>query len=120
MELTPKYLTFTEYRGMGGTLDEGAFLLLEYKAENIIDTYTNKRLRTLEDIPNELKLCVFDLIPQISEDNTNILSERIGNYQITRKDRVEQNKSVRSTVMMYLSNVDVDKTPALYCGLDEN
>lgn len=56
------YLTYLEYQEMGGTLDESAFLDLEFQARSQIDWYTFNRLRNEVVYPEEVKRCIYRLI----------------------------------------------------------
>lgn len=82
-----KYLTYTEYQGLGGTLDETPFNLLEFEARREIDLRTKNRLVGKANIPNEVKVCVYNLINTISlyvsDKNRSIASETVGNYSVS-------------------------------------
>lgn len=86
MVFNGQYLTYSEYQELGGSLTETPFNLLEYQARKEIDLYTKLRLVDLETIPQEVKLCVFDLINtlekyvQDSNFNVNYTSETIDGY----------------------------------------
>lgn len=56
------YLSYNEYKTMGGTLDGTAFSDYLIEAEMIIDWYTFNRLHTETEIPERVKQCVFKLI----------------------------------------------------------
>ena len=56
------YLSYEEYREMGGTLDNTAFSNYLIDAETLIDWYTFNRLHNEIDIPVRVKQCVFKLI----------------------------------------------------------
>lgn len=60
------YLTYLEYQEMGGTLDESAFLDLEFQARSQIDWYTFNRLRNEVVYPEEVKRCIYRLISILS------------------------------------------------------
>ena len=62
MEFTGQYLTYDEYKVLGGNLDQTPFNLSEMKARKIIDKYTQGRLIDLETQVLEVKSCVYDLI----------------------------------------------------------
>ena len=49
------YLTYLEYKAMGGTLDETTFNDLEFEAEALVNWYTFNRLKNDTTFPNELK-----------------------------------------------------------------
>lgn len=56
------YLTYADYRNMGGTLDETTFNTFEYEAETIVNWYTFNRLKGETEYPEELARCMFRLI----------------------------------------------------------
>lgn len=121
MDFENQYLTHREYEKLGGKIQKESFNLLEYKAEKEVDIKTKKRFKKkkIEDFPQELKLCIYELIEVISnEDNSNILSESVGSYNITRmsKQDIEKNKNI--IIKKYLSDVKVDGVYVLYCGED--
>ena len=123
MELNPTYLTYEEYKKMGGTILEQFFNSLEYKAELIVDKYTFNRFRKIKSYPNELKICIFDLINVIDNLNNSmtgngISSETVGSYSVTKSSVSDINFSYRNTINAYLSNVKVNGVPVLYRGTD--
>jgi hypothetical protein len=67
MEFKGQYLTYEEYRALGGTLDLTPFNLLEFEARKKIDLWTDNRLVNLENsnIPNEVKMCEFKIIDSV-------------------------------------------------------
>jgi len=75
--------------------------------------------KRLDEFPQELKFCIYELIDIISnEDNSNILSESVGSYNVTRmtKQDIEKNKS--NIIKKYLADVKVNDVYVLYCGED--
>ena len=68
MEFEGQYLTYEEYRALGGTLKLPSFNLLEFHARNQIDLRTLNRLVNVNtnDIPQKVKICDFDLIEKIN------------------------------------------------------
>ena len=56
------YLTYEEYQQMGGTLDETLFNTLRLDAQGYIDWYTFNRLWDEEEIPERVKICMYQLI----------------------------------------------------------
>ena len=62
MEFNGQYLTYEEYRYLGGTLPLMSFNLLELEARKEIDKYTFGRLTELETQKQEVKTCVYNLI----------------------------------------------------------
>ena len=59
MEFSGQYLTYDEYKALGGNLDITPFNLLEYEARRIIDSRTLQRLKGIEKIQQEVKMCMF-------------------------------------------------------------
>lgn len=89
MEFSEQYLTYEEYSELGGTLDRNAFNLLEYETRKKLDTKTLRRLTVLEEQPQEVKMCMFNLINKIqtidenSNKNKNVASESVGSYSVS-------------------------------------
>lgn len=71
------YLTYNEYKTLGGKLEEPEFTGFEFEAENLIDWYTFNRLHTggkyPDTYPEAVKRCVFRLIG-IAEQKQQALS----------------------------------------------
>ena len=123
-----KYLTYTEYQGLGGTLDQTSFKLLEFEARQIIDKYTFGRLKELDTQNQEVKLCVYKLITlgnsyKASESqNKGVASENTDGYSIsytqTTNDTIlAKNEEYKNVVRDYLVDCKLDDgTPYLYCG----
>lgn len=128
MDFGNQYLTYQEYKELGGSLDNTPFNLLEYKSRKQIDRRTFGRLIG-QEIPNEVKLCVNALI-NINESytefegiNSNISSENIDGYSISyatpQKSIIEaKNSELYGTIEDYLSNTIINGVPVLYRGVD--
>ena len=128
MEFKKQYLTFEEYRELGGTLEQMPFNILEFKAQKEIDKYTFNRLLDLEEYSNEVKVCVFDLMNIISNytkiiDNTGIASESTDGYSVSygnvSSENVKSyNADIRNCIQRYLINCKLENgTPYMYCGV---
>ena len=131
MEFNNQYLTYEEYKSLGGTLDEMPFNILELKARQIINERTQNRLKDVEQIPQEVKICVYDLINTMNKYNlsnnstsSNISSENIDGYSVTYKSGTElteeQKKQYDDVIETDLYGVIVDNTPILYLGVNTN
>lgn len=123
MKFENQYLTYDEYVGIGGTISQMPFDLLEYEAEKKVDELTFKRFRSLKEYPQELKLCIYKLISLSSnEDDSNVVSETIGNYSVQKQTKEQIEKDKNTIVNKYLSGVKVNGIDVLYRGadLDEN
>ena len=135
MEFSGQYLTFTEYRGLGGTLAETPFNLLEFESRRQIDIRTQSRLKGInsEDITQEVKLCVFNLIETINNyassiesatENGNIASESTDGYSVTyvksaQIKEIIQSKSteIKDIVETYLLGVIFNHEHLMYVGV---
>lgn len=119
-----KYLTYDKYEELGGTVPSKSFDILEYKAEKQIDALSFGRFKNLEEYPQELEMCVYELVNMFYQENNagNIASETDGNYSVTYKSESKQETSnnVRNTIQMWLLDTKVDGVPALYSGVDLN
>ena len=56
------YLSYIEYKNMGGELEETAFSSLLLDVESKLNYLTNGRIKLLEDVPEAVKTLVFKLI----------------------------------------------------------
>ena len=124
MEFNKQYLTYSEYRELGGQLTEMPFNVLEFKARKIIDTNTLGRLVGLEEQVQEVKMCMYELInaAQTNEVTTTQgkSSESIDGYSVTYGNTtiLEQNKQYHDIIWNYLINCRLeDGTPYLYLGV---
>ena len=131
MEFNNQYLSYEEYKSLGGTLGEMPFNILELKARQIINERTQNRLKNIEEIPQEVKICVYDLINTMNKYNlsdnstsSNISSENTDGYSVTYKSGTElteeQKKQYDDVMETDLYGVIVDNTPILYLGVNTN
>jgi hypothetical protein len=128
MEFKGQYLTYQEYLTLGGTLDEMPFNLLEYNARKEIDSRTQKRFIGIGNEYEEVKLCVYNLIPVIQSydttQNKTISSENIDGYSISygtpQKSFTEaKNSELDDVIYKYLYGVIVNGEHALFIGQDK-
>ena len=127
MEFSGQYLTYEEYQELGGTLEETPFNLLEFEARRQIDSRTQNRLRQVENIPQEVKLCEFRLINVVekytNEYDRTIASETVGSYSVDYKDNIQQviqnkNAELSDLILSELYGVIVNGEHILYLGVD--
>lgn len=128
MEFSEQYLNYEDYKSLGGTLDIMPFNILEFESRKIIDTRTQSRLKNVDVIPQEVKMCMFAIMNAIQSsviDNkkANISSESIDGYSVTYLSPVEiqqsikaKNDEIEDIMFSYLMNVIVNSTPILYLG----
>ena len=64
-----EYLTYEEYKGIGGTLEETAFNRNIERAYAMIDIRTHSRLLEFEEIPKIVKIVCVDLLDYISTNS---------------------------------------------------
>ena len=130
MEFNNQYLTYEEYKNLGGTLGEMPFNILEFKCRKIIDNLTFNRLTNLETQIQEVKMCIYDMINISSkyEQTSNkqaqgITSESIDGYSVSYGSiNAEQEKAreleLQGCVRDYLIDCKlIDGTPYMYCGV---
>ena len=126
-----QYLTYNEYKSLGGTLEQTPFNLLEYEARKQIDLRTQRRLVGIEEIPNEVKLCVLHLISKIESfantiettSNSNVKSENIDGYSVTYLSPSEisdivtsKNVDLQDIMLVDLYGVIVNNEHIIYNG----
>ena len=132
MEFSGQYLTYEEYRALGGTLDLTPFNLLEFESRRLIDTATQNRLKNVDTIPSEVKLCEFKMINSIdgytksvnNAVNENIKSENTDGYSvnyatITDIEEIIKSKSaeLNDTISTYLLLLVVNGEHIMYAGV---
>lgn len=66
------YLTYDEYKGMGGSMDAALFPRFELKARKRIDAMTFGRLQGENGARECVKHCMFELIQAMQEDEANV------------------------------------------------
>lgn len=127
MEFDGQYLTYEEYKALGGDLDLLPFNLLEFEARKAIDKRTQNRLKNIEEIPEEVKLCEYKMINKLNSYNkaldniSGVSSENIDGYSVsyTNSSEVLTNKTSEMEGIMedYLMNVVVNGTHIMYLGV---
>lgn len=131
MEFNGQYLTYDEYKALGGSLDQTPFNLLEYEARRIIDNRTLQRLKRIKEIPEEVKICVFSLINLLNSYTTenqtskNISSESVGSYSVSYITGTQIQETIKSksaelndVVLTYLTGVIVNGEHLVYLGVN--
>lgn len=132
MKFDNQYLTYLEYKGLGGTLEETPFNLLEFEARRKIDERTQGRLKGIDEVPDEVKICTFALINSINSysstlvnENKNIASENTDGYSISYINSTQIQEVVKSKnnelddiIMTYLLNVVIHNEHILYLGVN--
>jgi len=81
MDSYTSYLTYSDYKELGGTLPEDAFRLLERKAHRYMDEFTFKRIPQLDHIPDEVREVMKEFIDKLNTvDNQRESGDLITQY----------------------------------------
>ena len=134
MTFEGQYLTYAEYQELGGSaMAEMPFNLLEFEARRQIDIKTFNRLKNGENIPQEVKLCIYNLINSINDfanstsniaSNGNVASENTDGYSISyiTSDRISdivnsKQDEINNIIETYLMFVMYNGEHLMYCGV---
>jgi len=134
MTFEGQYLTYAEYQALGGSaIGEMPFNLLEFEARRQIDVRTQGRLKDSEIIPQEVKLCEYNLINSIDSYSDaesdiskvgNVASENTNGYSVSyiTADKISEiikskNTEVDDIIRTYLIGVIVNGEHLMYCGV---
>ena len=131
MEFNNQYLNYSEYIELGGTLPEMPFNILELKARQVINERTQNRLKNIEKMPQEVKICVYDLINTMNKYNlsdnstsSNVSSENTDGYSVTYKSgtemTTEQKAQLEDVMLTDLYGVVVNGEAILYLGANSS
>ena len=132
MEFEGQYLKFDKYKELGGSLNETPFNILEFEARRKIDERTFGRLKGIEELPQEVKMCMFALINSINSynnayqnsNNRNVVSESVGSYSVSYASGTQiqeiinsKNVEIEEIIRTYLMGVVVNGEHILYIGV---
>ena len=111
------YLNFYEYQRMRGTLNIVDFNRFCFRAECEINRATLDRVKTLKSIPDEVKLCEFELVnflSKVARDGaaSDISSFSNDGYSVTYSEKKDVQAQIYDIIHTYLANTDL-----LYCGV---
>lgn len=134
MTFEGQYLTYDEYRELGGTLGQTPFNLLEFEARRKIDIRTQNRLKDKENIPQEVKLCVYNLIDTINNyvvseknisENGNVASVSTDGYSESyvtsgqlKEVLASKESEIDTTIRNYLLGVIFEDQHIMFAGRD--
>ena len=137
MTFEGQYLTYAEYRDLGGSaIGDMPFNLLEFEARRQIDIRTQNRLKDIdsEEIPQEVKLCEYNLINSINEfasstssanSTGNVASETTDGYSVSYVNASQiseivksKNDEINDIITTYLLGVIVNEEHIMYLGVD--
>ena len=114
------FLTYEEYKGYGGGLDETAFKIYEYEAEMKVNAATHGRIKTATE---PIKRCISRLTDIMSKSdvtenkvtswNNEGVSKSIKDFSAD-----DYNNKINDIICDYLANeVDEKGVPLLYLGV---
>lgn len=119
------YLTFEEYKGMGGTVDENAFKRGEMRASALITRMTHGRILNESPVRECVKYAAFDLVSaivsdmQMGADGCDVASMSNDGVSITFATATSSARRYAQIVRSYLDcQLDANGTPLLYAGVD--
>ena len=131
MDFTNQYLSYAEYKELGGTLQKVPFNELEFECRKIIDSKTQNRLENADEIPQEVKMLENKMIQDLQgyynslqKAQSGLESENTDGYSVTyiSSNQIGQlvtNKLIelQDLVSTYLFGVIVNNEHLLYCGV---
>lgn len=120
------YLTYEQYKEIGGTLEETAFIRNIDRACGIIDNATHNRIECMKEVPQRAKVLCRDLIEYLARYSTSdmVVSSRSQSAGGVSESESYATKTaddvygdIQNVIYDYLLNVTDDKgTPLLYRG----
>lgn len=131
MDFTNQYLSYEEYKDLGGTLEEVPFNELEYECRRIIDSRTQNRLKNADEIPEEVKMLENKMIRtlqgyyiSLQKAQSGISSENTDGYSVSYISSNQISQLIegkidvlQDLVSTYLFGVIVNNEHLLYCGV---
>lgn len=69
MSAYTSYITYDEYTGLGGIVEQSAFSVIERKAQRLLDYWTQNRIKYLTTIPDEVKEVLTEMINKMAKCN---------------------------------------------------
>lgn len=123
------YLTYDEYKSLGGSAPATDFALLEFKARKRIDYLTASRVQNMAQVPQAVKMCMLSIItvdsaagaeaqatkPVVTSFNTDGYSESYGKAMNVQ----DASASIARIIKTGLSGeTDDNGVPLLYRGVD--
>ena len=114
------YLTYEEYKDMGGSLDESQFNRYAVEASYKIREATFGRIKKPSDAVKDCMMRLVDLCKESdpSTERVSSFSHDGLNQTFQRSTQDEVKRKTREIIRSYLINeVAEDGTPLMYCGV---
>lgn len=129
MDFGDQYLTYKEYKSIGGNIEEAPFNLLEFDVRKRINKRTFNRLVNDYDLYDDVKICVFKMIDVLNKyqpletQNKTIASENTDGYSVSYRKLEEsdiraKDKELEEMIETYLADIVINNIPVLYVGVD--
>lgn len=127
--MAQQYLTYDEYLSYGGTLDETAFKMAEFKARSRIDWMTLARVQNMKEVPFEVKMammCIMQVDSKYSADaqasSALVSSFSTDGYSESYGGASEQSRSAQTQLnnevgKMLFGVLDDSGVPLIYKGI---
>ena len=120
------FLTYEEYKNMGGFVDEAAFPRMEHKARALINMLTYGRITDETPVRDAVRFAAFDLIHAMHSTETAVGGAGLGvssmsndGVSITYAGAVNAGSRYNSIVRSWLAAETAPcGTPLLYAGVD--
>lgn len=123
------YLSYDEYKELGGTLPQSEFPLLEFKARKRIDYLTDSRVQNMAAVPMAVKMCMLSIMevdsiagaeaqakkPVVTSFNTDGYSESYGKAMSVKDAASSMDDTIRTGLYGELDDYGV---PLLYRGVN--
>ena len=123
------YLTYDEYKSLGGSAPATDFALLEFKARKRIDYLTASRVQNMAKVPQAVKMCMLSIItvdstagaeaqatkPVVTSFNTDGYSESYGKAMSVQDASSSITRIIKTGLY---GETDDNGVPLLYRGVD--
>lgn len=113
-----RYLNYTEYLELGGTVSEEAFAILERKAQRWVDYFTFNRIPLLPSVPDEVKEVIAEYIDKLNDyqmqssdgDTIAQYSNGVENITYRRTTEAEVQRSLYKSALKWLPDYLVNRS----------
>ncbi len=111
------YISYEEYKTFGGKLNNTDFNRFCFRAECEINNATFGRVKSLEQVPEQVKRCEFELTEYLSKfarDGSASAVSSFGNdgYSVSYTEEKTAQAQIGDIIYTYLADSDL-----LYCGV---
>jgi hypothetical protein len=111
-----QYLTFADYQSMGGSLPQDEFTRQEFAARKEVDSITFQRLQGIDPVPEDLKMCVLELVERElcgNLDGQDFISQGSGRLSTTKESL---RGKAAELIRKYLDGLSVNGISVFYAG----